>query len=129
MTRKNTYELVGMSCYIFKSNYRLMMSDIIFRLITNDKINGIYLWKLINNNCFRYKVRALANGSAGSMPNISKQRLFALAIPLPPICLQNKFSTIVEQAEKQKKLLLTGLEKLESNYKALSQKAFAGELF
>jgi type I restriction enzyme S subunit len=129
MTRKNTYELVGMSCYIYKTRSQLMMSDIIFRLITKDNVHKVYLWKLINDSSFRRKIRALANGSAGSMPNISKERLLGLTIPLPPLNLQNQFAAIVEQVEREKRSLNSGLEKLELTYKSLMQKAFNGELF
>jgi len=123
-TRKNTYDLVGMCAYVFDTPSRLMMPDLIFRLNTKDNCNKIFLWQLINLDLFRYNIKSLASGSAASMPNISKQRLLKLAIPLPPIELQNHFADFVQQIDKQKLEMQQGLEKLELNYKALMQQYF-----
>lgn len=46
-TRKNTPELVGMSAYVYETPPNLMMTDLIFRLNTNENCNKVYLWKLI----------------------------------------------------------------------------------
>ena len=48
-TRKNTPELVGRCAYVTNTEPNLMMPDLIFRLNPNDKINAIFLWKLINH--------------------------------------------------------------------------------
>lgn len=101
-TRKNTPELVGMSAYVYETTPNLMMPDLIFRLNTNERCNKIYLWKLINHDMFREKIKALSNGSAKSMSNISKERLMNLKIPVPPIELQNQFANFVEQVDKLK---------------------------
>lgn len=129
MTRKNTYDLVGMSAYVFDTTAYLMMPDLIFRLNTIDTINKLYLWKLLNNTSFREQVKALAGGTAGSMPNISKERLKELTIPLPPTSFQIEFAAFVERVENQKKTLQQSLSKLELNYKSLMQKCFRGDLF
>jgi type I restriction enzyme S subunit len=127
MTRKNTYDLVGMSAYVFSVNPYLMMSDLIFRLITTDKIDRIFLWKLLNNERFRDNVRSLAGGSAGSMPNISKQRLITLRIPLPSLPAQKEFARFTKQVDKSKFELQQGLEKLNQTYKSLMQEYFRKE--
>ena len=101
-TRKNTPELVGMSAYVYNTEPNLMMPDLIFRFNTNENINKIYLWKLINHDLFREKIKSLSNGSAKSMSNISKQRLMELNIPIPPIELQNQFADFVKQVDKLK---------------------------
>ena len=101
-TRKNTPELVGMAAYVFETERNLMMPDLIFRLNVKDDLNKIYLWKLINHPLFRERIQNLANGSAKSMSNISKERLQALKIPVPPLALQNEFSSFVQQIDKSK---------------------------
>lgn len=101
-TRKNTPELVGMCAYVYNTQSNLMLPDLIFRLNTLDNCNKIFLWKLINNPLFRNKVKAISNGSAKSMSNISKENLMNLEIILPPIQLQNEFEKIVNKIEKQK---------------------------
>ena len=128
-TRKNTPELVGMSAYVYNTEPNLMMPDLIFRINTNEKINKIYLWKLINHDLFRGKIKSLANGSAKSMSNISKQKLMELDIPLPPIELQNQFASFFKQVDKLKFEMQESLKELEDNFNSLMQRAFKGELF
>ena len=128
-TRKNTPELVGMSAYVYNTEPNLMMPDLIFRFNTNENINKIYLWKLINHDLFREKIKSLSNGSAKSMSNISKQRLMELNIPIPPIELQKQFADFVKQTDKLKFEMEKSLKELEDNFNSLMQKAFKGELF
>jgi type I restriction enzyme S subunit len=129
MTRKNTYGLVGMSAYVFSTQSGLMLPDLVFRLIPKEIIHRIYLWQLINCDLFRESIKRLAGGTAGSMPNISKERLKTLDIPLPPFTLQNEFAAFVQRVEAQKIQLKKSLELLELNYKSLSQKCFKMEVF
>ena len=101
-TRKNTPELVGMSAYVFSTPQKLMMPDLIFRLNAKASCNKIYLWQLINHGLFRPCIQNIANGSAKSMSNISKERLSKLTIPVPPLALQEQFAAFVEQTDKSK---------------------------
>lgn len=127
-TRKNTPELVGMSAYVYETTPNLMMPDLIFRLNTNEKCNKIYLWQLINHQLFRGKIKALSNGSAKSMSNISKQNLMKLEIPIPPIEIQDEFSDFVSRVNKLKFEMEKNLEELQNNFNSLMQRAFNGEL-
>lgn len=52
-----------------------------------------------------------------------------LEFPIFPIELQNKFASIVEEIESQKKVMEESLHEMENNFSALMQKAFRGELF
>ena len=101
-TRKNTPDLVGMCAYVWQTPENLMMPDLIFRLIPNKNIHPIFLWKLINHDVFRPKIKKLATGSAQSMSNISQERLKSLVVFVPPLDLQNEFAAFVEQADKSK---------------------------
>lgn len=65
-TRKNTPELVGRCAYVTNTEPNLMMPDLIFRLNPNDKINAIFLWKLINHELFREKIQNIATGDVCS---------------------------------------------------------------
>ncbi|MGC3978370.1 MAG: restriction endonuclease subunit S [Paludibacteraceae bacterium] len=124
MTRKNTFELVGMSAYVFSTIPYLMLPDIIFRIDTNEKIKKIYLWKLINNSFFRNKIKMLATGAAASMPNISKAKLNNLDLPLPPLSLQIRFSAIIEKIEEQKAQVKKALQESEDLFQRLMQDLF-----
>ncbi|MGL5904599.1 MAG: restriction endonuclease subunit S [Cetobacterium sp.] len=129
MTRKNTPELVGDCAYIFETRNNLMMSDLIFRFNTKNIIDKKYLWKLFTNGKYKQKIKELASGSAKSMSNISKAKLQELKIILPPLELQNKFASIVEKVENEKKLCEESLKQMEEKFNSIMDKAFKGELF
>ncbi len=99
-SRKNTRELVGACAYVYDSSPYLMISDTIFRInYLSQRFNGIYASYLFNSPNYRKTIQKLATGSAGSMPNISKEKLKKLRIPLPSIFLQTQFAQIVENIE------------------------------
>ena len=123
-TRKNTPELVGMSAYVWQTPKKLMMPDLIFRLIPNQKIHPIFLWKLINHDVFRCKIQELATGTAKSMSNISKERLRNLEIIVPPIKLQNQFADFVAQVDKSKVAVQKALDETQMLFDSLMQKYF-----
>lgn len=69
-TRKNTPDLVGMAAYVFETPEKLMMPDLIFRLVTNERMTPTFLWQLINNREFRPAIQGISGGSAKSMSNV-----------------------------------------------------------
>jgi len=123
-TRKNTPELVGMSAYVFDTEPRLMMPDLVFRLNTNECCDKIFLWQLINHDLFRGSISNLATGSAKSMSNISKERLANLRVICPPIKQQQQFAKFVRQTYRQKLTIQQSLDKLEVLKKSLMQEYF-----
>ncbi|MBQ0755231.1 MAG: restriction endonuclease subunit S [Gammaproteobacteria bacterium] len=129
-TRKNTYELVAATAYVYKTRPRLLMPDLIFRLVikNQDELDPIYLWKLLSYPSQRKKIQSFAAGAAGSMPNISKANLKMVGAPVPDIDIQRKFTNVVHKVETVKRTYQKSLVNLESLYGALSQKAFKGEL-
>lgn len=123
-TRKNTPELVGMAAYVFSTPQNLMMPDLIFRLNTKPNCNKIYLWKLINHELYRECIKSIANGSAKSMSNISKERLKKLCLPLPPLELQNQFADFVKQIDKSKVAVQKALDEAQLLFDSLMQEYF-----
>ena len=101
-TRKNTPDLVGMAAYVFETPEKLMMPDLIFRLVTNERMTPTFLWQLINNREFRPAIQGISGGSAKSMSNISKERLKNIEVICPPISVQKKLEGVLEQVDKSK---------------------------
>ncbi len=101
-TRKNTPDLVGMAAYVFETPEKLMMPDLIFRLVTNERMTPIFLWQLINNREFRPVIQGISGGSAKSMSNISKERLKNIEVICPPIFEQKKLEGVLEQVNKSR---------------------------
>ena len=124
ITRKNTFDMVGMAAYVFTTPPKLFLPDLIFRLITRENCKKIYLWQFINHPSSRGGIKSLASGSAASMPNISKQRLMQHKILLPPLPLQTQFVDFVQANDKSKSEIQHSLDKLELLRKSLMQQYF-----
>lgn len=131
LTRKNTKELVGACSYIFETPSQLMFSDLIFKLIIMNTtlIEPIYLWRLLNNKSMKKELSALASGSSGSMPNISKKNLNELLVVIPPIEMQKVFVDKIIFLEKLRNDCIDSLSSYKRLYNSTLQKAFKGELF
>ncbi|BAN34797.1 restriction endonuclease S subunit [Sulfuricella denitrificans skB26] len=127
LSRKNTYELVGASAYVWKTEGKILLPDLIFRLSIGDheRLHPIYLWKLLTIPSKRELLRTLASGSAGSMPNISKQRLRTLEIEVPPLGLQARFAESVEQIRSIQSQQSAATEKAEATFDALMTQVFS----
>ncbi|WP_036610879.1 restriction endonuclease subunit S [Oribacterium sp. P6A1] len=101
-TRKNTPELVGMAAYVDETPAKLMMPDLIFRLVPNEKMDAMFLWQLINCKEFRPVIQSVSGGSAKSMSNISKERLGKISVICPPRKLQEELMPFIHQIDKSK---------------------------
>lgn len=123
-TRKNTPELVGMAAYVYETPPRLMMPDLIFRLIPNNKMNAIFLWQLINCQEFRPVIKSVSGGSAKSMSNISKERLGKISVICPPRELQDELVPFIEQVNKSKVVVKKALEESQMLFDSLMQEYF-----
>jgi type I restriction enzyme S subunit len=127
--RKNTYELVGACALVRDTPPRLMMSDLIFRLVLKPgQVNARFLQQLLTVPTKRRELQKLAGGSAGSMPNISKGRLANQAVELPPLNLQKAFESRAAQVERARSAHLADLHELEALFASLQHRAFSGEL-
>jgi type I restriction enzyme, S subunit len=127
-SRKNTYELVGASAYVYQTRPRLMIPDLIFRLCCKARVDSIYIWQVLSQKTIRSRLTRLASGSSGSMPNISKNRLRTLPIPIPPLPLQQKYHNVaqilwINQQRQEKSYQIT-----EDLFNSLLQRAFRGDL-
>ena len=123
-TRKNTPELVGMAAYVYQTPEKLMMPDLIFRLVTNEKMNPVFLWQLINNREFRTVIQSVAGGSAKSMSNISKERLNNIYVICPPKEVQNSYREIIDQVYKSKVAVQKALDEAQTLFDSLMQEYF-----
>lgn len=130
-TRKNTYKLVAASVIVRETRPQLMLPDLIFRLCIKKGVSLLpeYLWQLLIHPRKRAQIQTLAGGSSGSMPNISKQRLSSVVIPLPPRELQENFAKNLNACLDTRKRLANEAQTESNNlFNSLVQRAFKGEL-
>ena len=123
-TRKNTPELVGMAAYVQETPEKLMMPDLIFRLVTNERMSPVFLWQLINCKEFRPVIQGISGGSAKSMSNISKERLGKISVICPPRQVQDQLNPFVAQVDKSKAAVQAALDKAQLLFDSLMQEYF-----
>jgi len=123
-TRKNTPELVGMAAYVQETPEKLMMPDLIFRLVTNEKMSPIFLWQLINCKEFRPVIQGVSGGSAKSMSNISKERLGKICVICPPRKIQEQLEPFIAQVDKSKAVIQKSLDETQLLFDSLMQQYF-----
>lgn len=129
-SRKNTYNLVAACAYVLKTRPRLMLPDLIFRfkLKANSEISPIYLWALLIQEGKRKQIQVLAGGAAGSMPNISKAKLYGVEIEFASVSLQKKYEQIALNIWDQKEKITANTGKLDTLFASLQARAFSGDL-
>lgn len=89
-------------------------------------INGRFLESMLNSNyCFqqaRHYTRGIAN------KDLVLNQMKKIKIMVPPIELQSKFDSIIQNIERMKKYQEQSKEQIENLFNNLMQKAFKGEL-
>lgn len=127
-TRKNTYELVGASAYVFETRPHLTLPDLVFRLGLTKEVDSIYVWAALSHPATRAHLRRMASGSSGSMPNISKARLRELLLPLPPVEHQVRLRNIAIQSRAAFERIHRWTSVAEELRDSLVQRAFREEV-
>ena len=127
ISRKNTADLVGTAAYVWKTQGKTLLPDLIFRLNVADpnRLNSVYLWGLLTLPVKRAQIKALASGSAGSMPNISKARIKTLDIEVPPLARQTAYAQALEQIMAIRSQQSTATAKAQATFDALLSHCFA----
>jgi type I restriction enzyme S subunit len=130
LARKNTRELVGASVLVHDTPDRLMLPDLIFRLVPAEDapLDAAYLQATLAQPRNRAAIARLAGGSAGSMPNISKARLRSIKVDVPPIERQQRYSERTRQVELIRQRVQAHLAHLDDLFTSLQSRAFAGDL-
>lgn len=94
--------------------------DIIIRM--NNLFHPIFINGLLNS-VYKEAVISPLTRRAGQ-PHLNTTQINNFPIYLPPIELQNKFASIVEQVEKTKQKMRTSLEEMDNHFNALMQRYF-----
>jgi type I restriction enzyme S subunit len=89
-------------------------------------INTLYFYYFLSTDYGTKNIKSRINGVATK--SITKTAVRELPILFPPIELQNQFAERVAVIEEQKAIAQKSLEKSESLFNSLLQKAFKGEL-
>lgn len=129
-TRKNTHALVAACTFVSHTRSKLLLSDLIFRLIPNDHfpVEKSFLAACLAFPSMRKSIQKLAGGAAGSMPNISKAKLLDVQVIVPSLDRQTNFAKRIEKVETLRDKLLLSEEGISGAFSSLQHRAFSGEL-
>ena len=105
-------------------NIPIFASDCSTIQVKDKKIQMIYIYYFLKTN--QTKIYKMQKGIA--QPHVYPKDLENIKIPLPPLPLQQKFASIVEQVEKLKEKQKQSKENINNLFNSLMQRAFNGEL-
>lgn len=105
---------------------KIALAQRIITLQCNSNLNSIYLMYFLLSPNFQNRLKKDTTGS--TVRGIRSKEFKKIKIPLPPLPLQKKFASIVEQIEKIKGKLKDEKKDADELFNALMQKAFSGEL-
>ena len=120
--RTNSKELVGKTC-VFDVEEEMIIAGFIIRVRVNDFENPYFISEYLNTVYLKDKLRNMCKDASGQS-NINAKELQNIKIYIPPITLQNQFSEIVKQIDKQKFEIEKSLKETQELYESLMEKYF-----
>jgi type I restriction enzyme S subunit len=130
INRTNSMELVGKSALFTDIEGEWVFASYLVRLVIDrNKALPSFVNAVINSRTGRNYIYATARRAIG-MVNINAKEIAKMPLPLPPIEVQERIITKMEEAHSVSQALLLdlGLEAIESMSDAVLRKAFTGEL-
>ena len=97
MSRANTSELVGKSVIVEDTIPKLMISDKVLRLFFSSYSFKKYYNIFNNSQTARFYYAKEASGTSSSMKNISREVIYNMPVPLPPLEEQKRIVEKIEQ--------------------------------
>lgn len=96
MSRANTSDLVGRSVIVEDTIPKLMINDKVLRLLFSGFVSKNFYNLYNNSKTARFYYAKKASGTSSSMKNISREVIYNMPVPLPPLEEQKR---IVEKVE------------------------------
>ncbi|MGO8189485.1 hypothetical protein [Rhizobium leguminosarum] len=130
ISRANTPDLVGASAYVGSDYENVYLSDKLWQIDVADQSRVCARWLalVLSSPRIRQLIRLRANGTSGSMQNISKSALLSMSIGVPPIAFQKAMGELANNLETRLVLELRALEQLRRTSDAAAQELLSGRL-
>ena len=127
MSRANTVELVGAVARVRTQPPKVLLPDKLWRLKFHKESQLLpdYLLYALRSRALRREIEIRASGTSGSMKNISKEDVRELRLPLPPLHLQQKFTSMVGQVERLRAVQREALRQAEHFFQTFLHRAFS----
>jgi type I restriction enzyme, S subunit len=110
ISRANTDELIGKSVIVNDITSNLLLSDKSVRIIFSDFADKSYVNFYNNSSIAREYYKRAASGTSDSMKNISREQMYLLPVPFPPLLEQQRIVAKVQQLQQQLNALETQVQ-------------------
>ncbi len=101
ISRANTEELIGKSVIVGILQSNLLLSDKSIRIKFSNFVNTHYINFYNNSSIAREHYKSVASGTSDSMKNITREQMYMLPFPLPPLAEQQQIVAKVQQLHQQ----------------------------
>lgn len=129
MSRANTYELVGLVCYVDKTRPKLMLCDKTLRLIVNPNLaQPEFIFHVLQTPVVRKQIEDSATGTSSSMKNISQNAITGLLLPQPSLEEQKQITCVIDAIDIRIRTKLAYLQRLHNTKLALAQDLLTGRV-
>jgi type I restriction enzyme S subunit len=126
ISRSNTPELVGASCYIDKDYPNRFLPDKLWQTVPRKDIDVDLRWLayFLASPWARFRLSNLATGTSKSMKNITKGELLTLPVPIPPFREQQEIASFLKHWDKAIEKTETLIAAKEKQFEWLCQQYF-----
>lgn len=121
-------KLVGTGAFPDRSDESVCFPDTMIGVtVAPGKLMHAYLRSIWRSRRVRRQIESGARTTNGTF-KVNQKLLASVVLPVPPLDLQRRFTTIVESVERQKARLRAHLDELDKLFASLQSRAFNGEL-
>jgi len=96
LSRLNTPQLVGESCYIEADDPSLFLPDRLWQIrVDSSRVDARWLSYALREPRVASEIKGLATGTSGSMKNIARSSFLGISVSVPPIREQRRIAEIL----------------------------------
>ena len=103
-------ELIGSAAFVEETRPKLLLSDKIFRLKTNERVNRRYLAVALASTMLRQQIRQAISGAFGLANNLPQSEIKTFVVALPPRNEQATIEAFITRESARINDLLQGAE-------------------
>lgn len=127
IARASTANLVGRTCVVRRSPYRLLLSDKTLRFAVNpDKASRRYIDICFGSSRVRHQIEGMSSGISQGMQNITQGAISRILVPWVDVDSQRTFVTHVESIDDRIRAEVSSLERTRDLQEALVDSLLAG---
>jgi type I restriction enzyme S subunit len=129
VSRMNTPELVGDSCYVDRDYPNLFLPDRLWQIRVDERrVDPRWFAFALQDPGLRGQIRSLASGTSGSMKNVSQASLMRVKLSIPSLDIQRRTAEVLTAVVRQIESAESLVKKLTLGHQGLLSDAFENDL-